>query len=324
MDSVEQIKEEIVERDKSRILTFLVFLVISALLWFIIKLTKEYTTQVNFKISYTEVPVNKWVSTQGQTVKLTFVADGFVTLGVHLVGKQNMTVEVPLEEITYRLEGGSTYSYSTQYIAERVADMLSIPVGNVTVNDDKQYFNMEDLQSKELPVMVPLDIKTQRQYEVYGVPEVVPATLTVHGPKNLLDTLTAVYTEPLRAVNASAAVTATLPIDFLDGAIRSVVSTVDVKVAVEKYTEMELEVPVSVTDTLQIRFFPENIKLKCMVAIKDYANIKGSSFRVLADTAQLHQLHPLLDVRVVSAPPYIHILKAEPEQVEYLILNNYE
>lgn len=324
MESVEQIKEEIVERDKSRFLTFLVFLIISALLWFIIKLTKEYTTQANFNISYSEVPVNKWVSTQGQSVKLAFVADGFVTLRVHLLGKDNMEVEIPLEEITYRLEGGSTYSYNTLYIAERVAEMLSIPVGNVTINEVKQYFNMEDLQSKELPVVVPLDIKTQRQYEVYGEPEVVPPTVTVHGPKNLLDTLTAVYTQPLHAINASAAVTATLPVDYLDGAIRSTVSTVDVKVAVEKYTEMDLEVPVSVTDTLRIRFFPENLRLKCMVAIKDYANIKGSSFRVLADTAQLHQLQPLLDVRVVSAPPYIHILKAEPERVEYLILNNYE
>ena len=324
MDPVEQIKEEITEKDKSRFLTFLFFVVISALLWFLIKLTKDYTTQAVFKVTYTEVPVNKWVSSQEQNVKLSFVADGFVTLRHHLIRKHKRVVEIPLEEITYRLEGGSTYSYSSQYIAEKVATWLSIPVSNITINDDKQFFNMEDLQSKDLSVVVPVDIKTQRQYEVYGPAEVNPSMVTVFGPKTLLDTLDAVYTRPLQAVNANGPVRATLPLDLLDGAIRSSVTTVDVRVQVEKYTEKDLEVPVAVTDTMQIRFFPENLKLKCMVAIKDYANVTGASFRALADTAQLHQLRPLLDVRLDKIPPYVYLLKAEPRQVEYLIINNYE
>ena len=324
MSPVEPIQEENVEKGKSRLLTFLVFVAISAVLWFLIKLTKDYTTQAVFKVTYTEVPVNKWVSSQGQHVKLSFVADGFVTLRHHLIRHQKRVVEIPLEEITYRLEGGSTYSYNSQYIAEKVAAWLSIPVGNITINDDKQYFNMEDLQSKDLPVLVPLDIQTQRQYEVYGTPEVTPSMLTVYGPKNLLDTLEAVYTQPLQALNANAPIKANLPVEFLEGAIRSNVTSVEVKVDVEKYTEMDLEVPVTVTDTLQIRFFPEKLKLRCMVAIKDYANINGSSFRALADTAQLHRLQPLLDVRLDKIPPYVHVMRTEPKQVEYLIINNYE
>lgn len=324
MNPAEPIQEENTEKGKSRLLTFLVFVAISTVLWFLIKLTKDYTTQAVFKVTYTEVPVNKWVSSQGQNVKLSFVADGFVTLHHRLVRQQKRMVEISLEEVTYRLEGGSTYSYNSQYIAEKVADWLSIPVGNITINDDKQYFNMEDLQSKELPVKVPIDIKTQRQYEVYGTPEVTPASVTVYGPKNLLDTLDAVVTQPLQAVNANGPIKTTLPIESFNGTIRSNVTSVEVKVKVEKYTEMDLEVPVTVTDTLQIRFFPENLKLKCMVAIKDYANVSGSSFRALADTAQLHRLQPLLDVRLDKVPPHVHVIKAEPKQVEYLIINSYE
>lgn len=324
MDANGQIQEENTVRVKSRFLTFMVFVVISTILWFLIKLTKDYTTQTSFKVIYTEVPVNKWVSSQGQNVKLSFVADGFVTLHHRLVRKQNRVVEIPLEEITYRLEGGSTYSYNSQYIAEKVSERLSIPVGNITVNDDKQFFNMEDLQSKDLPVVVPLDVKPQRQYEVYGAAEVNPASVTVYGPKNLLDTLNAVYTQPLRAQNANGAIKATLPVDYFDGAIRSNVSNVEVQLAVEKYTEMDLKVPVAVNDTLRVRFFPEYLNVKCMVAIKDYSRITGSSFRALVDTAQLHHLQPLLDVRLDQVPPHVHVVKAEPRQVEYLIINSYE
>lgn len=321
MDSVEQIKEDIAKKDKSKVLTFLVFLVISAVLWFLIKLTKEYTSQTSFFVTYTEVPVNKWVSTSQQAVKLSFVADGFITLRHNLVRKQYRTITIPLNEVTYRLEGGNTYSYSSQYVAERVADWLGVPTGSVTINDDKQFFNMEDLQSKELQVRVPLDVKTQRQYQVYGQPHATPSTITVYGPKNMLDTMTAVYTATLHAVNASEDVVQTLALDLYDGAVRSDVTAVEVLVDVEQYTEIDIEVPVKATDRRNLRFFPETVRVKCMVPIKEYASINGALFLVLADTAQLHQLQPLLDVKLVQVPENVQVLKTEPEQVEYLIVN---
>ena len=140
--SVEEIKDEIVKKDKSKFLTFLAFLLISSLLWFLIKLSKEYTTQTDFTVVYTDAPVNKWVSTNDQHVKLSFVADGFITLRHNLVRVPNRVVEISLEEVSYRHENGNTYSYGSQYVAERVADWLGVPSGNVTVNDDKQYFSM--------------------------------------------------------------------------------------------------------------------------------------------------------------------------------------
>lgn len=307
--------------NKSKFLTFLVFLVISALLWFLTKLTKEYTSQTTFTVTYTEVPVNKWVSTAEQQVKLSFVADGFVTLRHNLVRVQNRVIEIPLNEVPYRLEGGNTYSYSSQYVAERAADWLGVPAGNVTVNDDKQFFNMEDLQSKELPVKVPLDVKTQRQYHVYGRPHVNPDQLTVYGPKNLLDTMTAVFTATLHATNVSEDLVQPLSVNFYDGAIRSDVATVEVLVEIEQFTEIDVEVPVKCTDSINLRFFPETMKVKCLVPIRDYASISGASFKVLADTAQLHQLQPLLDIKLVQMPDNVQVLKTEPEQVEYLIVN---
>lgn len=321
MKQVEQIKEDIEKKDKSRFLTFLVFLIISTVLWFLIKLSKEYTTQAEYTLSYTEVPVNKWVSTPSQTVKFSFVADGFVTLRHHLVPKQKRVVEIPLSEVPYRLEGGFTYSYSSQYVADRLAHSLDIVAGNITINDDKQFFNMEDLQSKELAVKVPLEVSMQRQFQLYGQPEVVPDHVTVFGPKNMLDTLTQINTLPLQATNLSGPLHSVLALDLYDGAIRSEVSEVTVGIDVEQYTETDIEVPVSITDSLELRFFPEKISLKCMVPIRDFASITPQSFLVQADTAQLHRLQPLLDVRLLRVPDYVQVIKMEPTQVEYLIIN---
>lgn len=319
--SAEELKDKIVKKDKSRFLTFLFFLLISSLLWFLIKLTKDYTTQTVFTVTYVDEPVNKWVSTTDQRVNLSFVADGFVTLRHNLVRQPKRIVEVSLEEVPYRLEGGNTYSYGSQYVAERVADWLGIPAGNVTVNDDKQFFNMEDLQQKELPVQVPLDVKTQRQYLVYGNPTVEPATITVYGPKSVLDTMEAINTAPLTATGANADITKVLSVNYCDGAVRGNESTVQVTARVEQYTETLFEVPVIITDSMQVRFFPEVMDVKCLVPIRDFANLSPASFQVLADTAQLHRRQPLLDIRLTKVPEHVQVIKTEPEQVEYLIVN---
>lgn len=321
MGPVEQIKEEIQQKDRNTLLTFLIFVLISAVLWFLIKLSKDYSTQGVFLVHYTEVPVNKWISTPEQSVKVSFVADGFVTLGHYLVRPHRRVVEIPLDEVSYRLEGGYTYSYSSQYVAERVANRLGIPATSVTINDDKQFFNMEDLQSKELPVSVVSEIHPERQYRVYGTPKVTPPAVVVYGPKNILDTLSVIHTEALQADGVSEDFQREMKLDFFDGAVRSETATATVSVDLERFTEMDVEVPVTVTDSLSVRFFPETMTLKCMVAIKDYGSITPASFQVVADTSQLHQLQPLLDLHLVRIPDQVQVLKASPAKVEYLIIN---
>lgn len=307
--------------DKRQFLTFLVCVAVSTSLWLLIKLAKDYSTQTSYTVYYSEVPVNKWISTPEQSVKLSFDADGFATLRHNLIREQRRVVVVPLDEVPYRLEGGVTYSYSSQYIAELVAEHLGIAASNITINDDKQYFNMEDLQSKILPVRIPLDIKLQRQYQIYGSPSITPNQVTVFGPQRLLDTLECVWTEPLISSNVSENVEGELEIDLLDGAIRCSDEKVHATVAVEPFTETDIEIPVTVRDSLSLRFFPETIKVKCMVAVKDYPSLNASLFRVEADTAQLHQLQPLLDVSITKIPPMVQVLSSEPSRVEYLILN---
>jgi len=317
---VEEIKDN-VKKDKSKILTFLFFLLISSLLWFLIKLSKDYTTQTSFTVVYTDSPVNKWISTTNQQISLSFVADGFITLRHNVVRPLKRVIKIPLDEVPYLHEGGNTYSYSSQYVAERVADWLGVSSADVTVNDNKQFFNMEDLQQKELPVHVPLNVTTRRQYLVYGTPLVTPATITVYGPKTVLDTMDAIYTSPLRVTDVDADLHVNLPINYYNDVVRGEENTVLVTVRVEQFTEVLMTVPVMVTDTLQVRFFPEAVDVRCMVPIRDYANISPSSFKLFADTAQLHRRQSLLDVYVDQVPEHVQVLRMEPDQVEYLIVN---
>lgn len=317
---MERINEKAEPKNKRSVLTFLVFLAISTALWLLIKLSNDYSTQTTFSLQLEEVPVDKWVSSPELAVKMSLNTNGFHTLRYKMIREPKRVVIIPLDEVPYRQETGNTYSFSSQYVAERIAAFLGINTSDVVMNDDKVYFNMDVLKSKVVPIAFRSDIKTQRQYDVYGIPTLDPPTITIFGPQEVIDTVKSVKTVEVSKVNVSQSFRETVGLDLLGGEIRSDVKEVTVEVKVEKFTEKDVEVPIKVADSLRMRFFPETMKVKCLVAIKDYASIVPEDFSVAVDRRQLEALQPLLDVRLASWPQYVQVLSTSPDKVEYLIV----
>jgi hypothetical protein len=317
---MERINEKAEPKNKRSVLTFLVFLVISTALWLLIKLSNDYSTQTTFSLQLEEVPADKWISSPELAVKMSLNTDGFHTLRCKMIREPKRVVTIPLNEVPYRQETGNTYSFSSQYVAERIADFLGIGTSDVVMNDDKVYFNMDMLKSKVVPIAFQSDIKTQRQYDVYGIPTLDPSTITIFGPQEVIDTVKSVKTVKVSKVNVNQGFRETVGLDLLGGKIRSNVKEVTVEVNVEKFTEKDIEVPIKVSGGPRVRFFPETMKVKCLVAIKDYASIVPEDFSVAVDRQQLEDLQPLLDVRLASWPQYVQVLSTSPDKVEYLIV----
>lgn len=300
--------------------SFLVFVVISAAAWLVVKLSEDYTTSVQFRLRIDEVPADRWLASPEQKVNIMMTTNGFHTLRYKMLREQKRRVELPLDEVPYHFEGGATYSISSLYVTERVAGLLDVNPTDLTMNDPKVYFQMDPLQSKVVPVTLKSDIRTQRQYEVYGIPVLDPSSVTVYGPEMVIDTLKTVTTKLLTRANVNAGFTETVPLDFLDGRIQSEVKTVSAMVQVEKFTEVDIEVPLVQPDSLHVRFFPEVVKVKCHVSIKDYPGLTPDLFRVEVDKRQLDNFQPLLNVSLTLWPSYVQVLNVDPEMVEYLIV----
>ena len=317
-DELNRIKQKVERTNKHSAFTFLIFLVISTAAWFLVKLSENYVTQTTFRLQMEEVQADKWISSDEQSVKMSLNIDGFHTLRYKMI--RDRVVTIPLNEVSYRLENGNTYSFSSQYVAEKVAEKLNINASDITMNDAKIYFTLDALKSKVVPVVLQSNVTTARQYDIYGIPTLDPSSVTVYGPQEVIDTIKTVRTEPLIMNNVSQNFNATLPLDLLGGRIHSNVKEVKAEVQVEKYTEMDVEVPIKMTDSLKMRFFPETMTVKCLVAMRDYASITPENFTVAVDKQQLKAMQPLLDVRLASWPPTVQILSTRPDKVEYLIV----
>ncbi len=316
-DELNRIKQKVERTNKHSAFTFLVFLAISTAAWFLVKLSEDYVTQTSFRLQMEEMPADKWISSAEQSAKMSLNIDGFHTLRYKMI--RDRVVTIPLNEVSYRLENGNTYSFSSQYVAEKVAEKLGINASDITMNDAKIYFTMDALKSKVVPIVLQSNVTTARQYDIYGIPMIDPSSVTIYGPQEVIDTIKTVRTESLTMNNVSQNFDAILPLDLLGGCIHSNVEEVKVEVQVEKFTEMDVEVPIK-TDSLKMRFFPETMSVKCLVAMRDYASITPESFTVAVDKQQLKAMEPLLDVRLASWPPTVQIISTRPDKVEYLIV----
>lgn len=306
--------------NKRPFFTFLIFVVMSTTAWFFVKLSEEYTTQVQFRLMMCDEPADKWLASPEQTAKLAMTTNGFHTLRYKMMREQKRVVDLSLSEVPYRLESGSTYSFSSLYVTERVAEMLDVNASDLVMNDDKVYFDLDPLKSKVVPVELLSDIRPQRQYGIYGHPMLEPSSVKVYGPQEIIDTLKSVATTMLSKSNVSASFSETVPLNLLEGKIHCEVNSVTATVQIEKFTEAEVEVPVSQPKNQKVRFFPETVKVKCLVAIKDYSSLKPEVFRVEVNGQKIKDLQPLLDVNLTVWPQHVQILNVTPEKVEYLIV----
>lgn len=306
---------------KRKSLTFFVFLAISTALWLLIKLSQDYTTQSSFSLQIEDVPCDKWISTPTQNVKFAFEADGFITLAHNLIREQKRTVSISLNDVPYRQESDITFSFSSNYVAERLAERLGIGVTDITMNDATVYFNMENLKSKVVPVTLKDDLHLQRQYGRYGLPIITPASVTIYGTEETLADIHSIETQLLTKDNLSQSFSEMVPLNLLGGNIQYNVEEVEVKIDIEKYTEIDLDVPIKPIDSLEIRFIPSSVQVKCLVAIKDYAKTNAEAFSAIIDSADFANRNPLLHVSLQS-PSNLQVLGFAPDRVEYIIISN--
>lgn len=320
MSQLDNIKQKVERKNRGSAFTFLIFLAISTAAWFLVKLSENYTTQTAFRLQFAEVPADQWISSSEQKVKMSLNIDGFHTLGYKMIREPKRVVTINLNEVSYRQEDDNTYSFSSQYVADKVAELLDINASDITLNDSKIYFDMDWLKSKVVPIVLRSDIKLQRQFGLYGIPTLDPASVTIYGPQEIIDTVRSVRTEMLARANVSESFSETVSLDLFGGKIHSNTKAVRATVTVEKYTEMDIEVPIRVADSLRVRFFPETMSVKCLVAMKDYASVVPDDFTVTVDRQQLEAMQPLLDVRLAAWPKTVQILSTRPDKVEYLIV----
>ena len=176
-------------------------------------------------------------------------------------------------------------------------------------------------ESKIVLVIPQVDYTLKRQYMLKNDISVTPDYVDISGPASILDTLKAVYTEPISLKNLSKDVTKTVSFEEIYGTQINE-SSAKVKVEVERFTESKKTVPLVVKnlpDSLLIRLFPHAIDVTFDVGLSRYEVVSDTCFYFYVDYNQIKNNPASLKIQIERSPRHIKDLVFTPETVEYLI-----
>lgn len=318
---------QVVNREKAklnkRLAIFLFFLFISTVLWFLIKLSHEYTTELDYPIQLVNPPKGKViVGDPPRTVQLRVKAYGYTLLRYKAMAL--------LSPIRINLKGSKLNSNSdgSEYflmLGDKISSLVSQLSDDIVLlgmQPDTLYFSLANVIDKVVNVNPIINATYANQHMLAGAIKVVPQSITITGPKSILDTINEVKTSPVELnlisqTHNEKVSLATIPqVSFSQNVI-------SLEVPVEKFTETTLKVPLTplnVPEKSQVILLPETITIKCNVTISKYFQLKPNQFKVVCDFSDADALvGGKIRVSVLKSPDYVARIDFQPKYVDFIL-----
>lgn len=317
---------------RQKYLAFLFFILLSTIAWFLRALSDEYIANIEYPVKYINLPPNRILS-QPPPDKLTLQvqSDGYTILSSRFKYKRPLSYNVNAFAL-YSLSEDSTSVYTlTWYAKDRLSTELNLSNKNIQILDikpDTLIFNFTRVKKKKVPVTVRLR-KTndlfEKQYMLNGNPFSVPDSVEVTGPSYIIDTLKSVYTEYVQLKNLSDTAVKKAQLEKINK-LSCPVKKVKVIVPVDEFTESDFLIPIApinVPDSLTIKTFPKNVRVKYNVTLSHFDSVSIDQFHAYVDFGlvdeNMSSEATKLRIHLDSIPPYVHNLNLSPHYVEFLI-----
>lgn len=317
------LKSEIIAIRNGKAFVFLICLFLASFLWILNALQKHYTDHINIPVQYINKPSAKELTGKlPDRLELTVDAVGYTLLQYKL----NMAVSpllVDVNELTnnYLENNFSTkYSISTTKHRDQFAKQISSEMTITSIRPDTITFKISHVTEKIIKVYPQLSLNFAKEYIQHNQAKVEPESILIKGPAEILDTLKFIYTKSIEAKNVSQSFSKKTSL-IIPSELKSELTQVSVKIAVEQYTEAKFEVPIQVNsqpEGMTIKTFPSQVKVLCRVGISEYNKLSNSSFKAVIDYAG-HSQKSKLPVKLLNLSEHIISVDYMPKEVEYII-----
>jgi len=307
-------------RLNKRVYMFLFFLVISIILWLLIKLRYEYVSTITYKVNLSELPETKVALTSDSlTVTLRVKALGYNLLRYKLF-KYYKPLSISAQGADF-VKGNYYVVLSGQL--DNFTSQLGADFTLLEVSPDTLYFHLNDVVQKRVPVKPDLNITYSKQHMQAGSYIVVPKVVKVTGPAAIIDTLSCVYSQPLTLEDVYNNISTTIPIKPMKG-LSFKPSEVSISIPVEKFTEARVNVPISCINIpygYEVMLSPKTVSVACNVAVSKYFALKPDHFSIICDYNDLvMETSGKALVKLVKYPDFIGNIQIDPRKVDFIII----
>jgi hypothetical protein len=308
-----------------KLLIFFFFLLLSVLFWFLTILNKDYNTIISYPVEYIKLPKGKIITNDvPNQLDLNVQARGFTLLRLKLQSKLSPLL-FDVNSFSFNTvpdRESMTLFIITNLAIEKIQQQLTSEIKIVNVSPDTLFLQLADRFTKLAPVKVNLELEFEKQFMQVSDMIINPDSVSLSGPKNLIDTIYSVITIPEKAIRLKKNTEVVLdlkPIDKIKFSVQKVV----VNIPVEKFTEESIKIPlqvINIPDSLFLRTFPTSIEITYRVGLSDYNKVSEHMFTAVLDySTKGSSIGNRLTVELIKVPDYVQVTNFFPKNVEYII-----
>lgn len=312
-----KIKEELRTTTGRNILTFLVFLLISTIFWFLMALNDEVQEDYKVPLRLEEFPKQMTViSGTVPTINVT-VKDKGSALAKFAWGAKPV-LKLRYDEFTRPSDNHLLFSEAQLNSALRGVFGSSASV--VAVKPDSLHLYYTTNPGIPVKVVVDADITTLPQYEAFGSPRISTDSVLLYSNLKERLQIKELPTAPISLSRLSDTTTVEVSILVPEG-MRAVPSKVRVTFPVEplvsKTRRLKVE-PVNVPAGTRLVPFPAMVEATYLLPKSTYASA-NSTLRVTVDYNDISPGKKSLPLRLSGVPPYCQSARLVTQEVEYII-----
>ena len=312
-------------RDKARLSIFLICLLISVSIWLLIKMSKEYSSDVPYEINFVNPPSDQIITKAFDSVVYLKIDSRGSDLLTEIYFKKKKSLIIDLQNVKiYNTGSGFGYYILSSSLFNQIRNQNEFPNSISKISPDTLYINLEKTISKQVDVLLNMDIIPKQQHYVYGKITQSVQKITISGPPSLIDSINSISTEYIKLVNIQSDQLFGLKLvnPYRETQVHLSSDSVQVQIPIEQFTESSMIVPIQIFEKndLRIKLFPETVTVKFLIALKDFDRITPDIF-----SAVIHYDERSLNSQKIELeryPTFIEIIDFQPKSVEYLILLN--
>jgi YbbR domain-containing protein len=308
-----------------KILVFLVFFALAAVLWLLDSLNQFYKTTIKIPVVFENLPKHKYLISE-LPKDFVLIVDGYgydllkYTLRTSIQPLKINLSKIPIQQLTP--SDTNHLFFLTKDAENQISSQIKGKIKILDITPDTIFMEFTSLYTKKVPIKANVQIFYAKQYINKGPIQVIPDIVTIKGPSVILDTIQYIKTEPLKLYNVSQNINKKVKVLVPPGTIVQP-NEVEIKVEVEQYTEVTISVPIkkiNVPQQYDLKIFPDKATIKYTVGFSNYNKIHPENFILAVDYKDLEtKPGDKLPVHVLHVPKEIYSFSFTPHVVDYII-----
>ncbi|WGF92574.1 CdaR family protein [Aequorivita marisscotiae] len=302
-----------------KIKRFLFFLLIAAIFWILTKFSREFTTTMEAKINYENIPETTALSEKNlHTIMFDLTANGFEILFYKF---KKPRIDVQVSEF-YDNEKDH-FTISKNELSRMVSSNFNRNLGIKNLSVEELKVVLDPIVLKKVKVVPSTKLSFKDGFKPRDSIKISPDSVTISGPSGTLKKINSIRTEEVSLNGIEKSISKSISLVSPNSEIVSIKpNTVTINLKVAEYSQGQFTLPIEVINLppeMEIKLISPSVTVSYDVPVSEFTKISKENFRVICDYAKRNKDDNFMLPTLEKMPPGILNVVFEPKKIDFFI-----